>query len=103
MYTHARQFPHLADMSDAQIREIVRRGMGRRLGLARMMRLRNSVAMIGMVLAAAGLARFSAIDLGLIFMLVGGIATAVILAWNLVWVNTVLFHLTREEVGREAT
>jgi len=53
-----------------------------------------------MVLATAVLACFSALQLGLILMLVGSKATVVIFAWNLMWVNTVLFQMTRDEVER---
>jgi hypothetical protein len=100
MYTHARQFPHLAGLDDARIREVVIRGMGRRPDLVRIHRLRNAAVVIGMVIATALLARLSSLELGMILVLVGAAATAIVLSWNLVWVNTVLYRVTLEEVGR---
>lgn len=100
MYIHVRQFPHLAGMDDARIRELVVRGMGRRPGLVRIHRLRGAAIMIGMVVAAALLSRYSPRGLGLIFVLVGGAATALVLCWNLAWVNMVLYRVTRDEVER---
>jgi hypothetical protein len=99
-YAHARQFPHLAGLDDARIREVVIRGMGRRPGLVRVHKLRNAAVVIGMLLATALLARLSSLNLGMIMGLVGAVATAFILCWNLVWVNTVLYRVTLEEVGR---
>jgi hypothetical protein len=100
MYTHARQFPHLAGLGDARIREVVIRGMGRRPGLVRIHRLRNAAVVTGMVLATALLARLSSLNLGMILGLVAAVATAIVLSWNLLWVNTVLYGVTLEEVGR---
>jgi hypothetical protein len=107
VYTHARQFPHLAGMADADIRELARRAMGRRPDLARIMRLRNVAVVGGMVAAAALLGRGGGPGVGGAMQRVGGAmmvagacATAALLLWNLVWVNTVLFRLTRDEVER---
>ena len=99
MYTHARQFPHLAGLDDARIREVVIRGMGRRPGLVCIHRLFRAAVMIGMVLATALLARLSSLELGMILLLVGAVATAIVLSWNLVWVHTILYRVTLEEVG----
>ena len=99
MYTHARQFPHLAGLDDARIREVVLRGRGRRPGLVRIHRLFRAAVMIGMVLATALLARLSSLELGMILLLVGAVATAIVLSWNLVWVHTILYRVTLEEVG----
>ena len=98
MYTHARQFPHLEGMDDARIRQVVGRAMSRRPGLVRMQRRRSAAIMIGMVLATTLLARLSSLNLGLILCLVGGAGTVLTLCWNLVWVNTVLYRVTREEI-----
>jgi len=62
------------------------------------MRFRNAIGMIAMLLAAVVLARVSALSLGVILILVGAVFTGVLLLWNLFWVNTVLYRLTREEV-----
>lgn len=103
MYTHARQFPHLMGMDDARIREVVDRGMGRRPVLVRIHRLRNAAVIFGMILTIILLARYSSLKIGLIFTIVGGIGTVFVLCWNLVWVNTVLFRVTRDEVDRPAS
>jgi hypothetical protein len=100
MYTHARQFPHLAGLDDVRVREIAARGMSRRPDLVRIHRLRSVALMTGMIAAMALLSYFSSLKLGLILMLVGGIATAFLLCWNLVWVNTVLYRVTRDEIQR---
>jgi hypothetical protein len=100
MYTHARQFPHLAGLNDARIREVVSRGMGRRPDLVRIHKLGRAAIMIGMIVATALLARLSSLELGMILLLAGAVATAIVLAWNLVWVNTVLYRATLDEVGR---
>ena len=100
MYTHARQFPHLAGMSDQEIRDLARRGMSRRPRLVTIMRLRNAIILLGMAIAAALLARYTSYQLGTIFILVGGVSTCVLLLWNVVWVNTVLYRVTRDEIER---
>jgi hypothetical protein len=82
MYTHARQFPHLAGRSDTEIIELARRGMIRRPHLIRIMRIRNATILIGIVVAAALLARFSRLQIGVILMMVGGISSAFIVLWN---------------------
>jgi hypothetical protein len=107
VYTHARQFPHLAGMADADIRALARRAMARRRDLVRVMRLRNAVVFVGMVAAAALLGRGGGPGAGkamqragAAMMVAGAGGTAALLLWNLVWVNTVLFQLTRDEVER---
>lgn len=105
LYMHARQFPHLAGLSDAHIRAVARRAMSRRPDLRRLVRVRNAVVLAGMVAAMLLLGRGSEPGVGgamqgvgFAMMLAGAGATAVVLVWNLVWVNTVLYQLTRDEV-----
>jgi hypothetical protein len=102
-----RQFPHLAGMADADIRALARRALARRPDLVRLLRVRNVVVFVGMVAAAALLGRgggpgvggaMQGVGWGL--MAAGAGATAALLLWNPVWVNTVLFRLTRAEVER---
>ncbi len=50
-----------------------------------------------MMLTVGVLARSTDWQLGSIFVIVGAVSTAVVLLWNIVWVNTVLFRITREE------
>jgi hypothetical protein len=74
--------------------------MSRHPNLVRIHRLRSAAIMPGMIVAAALLSCVSSLNLGLILMLVGGVATALVLCWNLVWVNTVLYRVTRDEIER---
>jgi hypothetical protein len=72
------------------------------------MRIRNLVVLGGMFLTIAWIAAptgvaftgDSLIRFGVSLMIVGAVFTAFLLAWNLVWVNTVIFRITREEVER---
>lgn len=111
MYTHARQFPHLAGMKDSEIRAIASRAMNRHPRLLRVMKIRNRVVLLGLFVAMAAIAGFS--DLrwnngsltrsSIALMAVGGAFSAILLVWNLIWVNTVIFRITREEVSRSDT
>ncbi len=100
MYTHARQFPHLAGMDDRQIREVAREAMAKRPLYQLMMRLRNVVVLASMGVAVLVLVWFAEYSLGSALLMVGAIGTAATLIWNLVSVNTVLFRITYEELGR---
>ena len=108
MYLHARQFPHLAGMQDSEIRTIARRAMSRHPNLIRIMRFRNLAVLVGMFLAIAIIAGStgdaftgdSLVRVGFSLMIVGAVFTLLLLVWNLVWVNTVIFRITREEVER---
>ena len=95
IYTHARQFPHLAGKPDSEIRCIARAGLQQHPRLLLTMRLRNMLIVSGMAIGGVFLARSATLSLGAILMLVGGVGTAIILCWNLVWVNTVLFRVTQ--------
>lgn len=100
MYTHARQFPHFTGMSDVEIRTIARRAMANHPGLIRVMRFRNLGTMLAMIVATAVLTLWAALDMGIALMIVGGVATLLVLAWNVIWINTVMFRITREELER---
>jgi hypothetical protein len=97
MYTHARQFPHLAGMTDSDVRELVRRAMRRRPRSIRALRVRNAIIYAGMVAAAGFLAPRAGMGVGAALIVVGTAGTLAIIAWNLFWVNTVLFRVTKEE------
>jgi len=96
MYTHARQFPHLAGMSDPDIRELARRAMSRRPNLIRIWRIRTVVVLIAMAAGAVAM-KWAGMRLGTALMVAGGTATAALVAWNAVWLNTILFRVTNEE------
>ena len=98
MYTHARQFPHLAGRSDDEIRAVARRAYAREPRWARLMRMRNVVLLVAMFSAILGMSR-TGFDPGLSMMLGGGVATMLILLWNVIWVNKVLFLLTNDQVA----
>ena len=94
MDTHARQFPHLAGREDEEIRSLVRRGLDRRPALRWPYRIRIAAALAAALLAVAV---FEAV--GPRAMMIGGAAAlTVLLCWNLVWLNTVVWRVTRAEV-----
>jgi hypothetical protein len=96
LYTHARQFPHLDGLSDPEIRAIARRAMDRHPKLRMIMRTRN-VVVLGSIAATISAALLFRRNLGLAMMVSGALGTLALLAWNVVWVNTVLFRITKEE------
>ena len=107
LYTHARQFAHLAGRSDPDIRALARRAMLRRPGLIRVVQLRNVTVVAGMVAAMTLLGRRGGLGVGgamqgvgFAMMAAGAGATAFVLLWHLVWVNTVLDRVTQDEVQR---
>jgi hypothetical protein len=51
-----------------------------------------------MVIGAAVLMS-GGLSVGPSLMIVGGVSTVLLLVWNFVWVNTILFRLTQEELG----
>jgi hypothetical protein len=107
LYVHARQFPHLAGRSDPAIRTLARRAMARRPWMLWVLRLRNVSVFAGMI-AAIMLLRWSGRPggggvmqgFGFAMMAAGAGATAFVLFWNLVWINTVLYRVTQDEVQR---
>jgi hypothetical protein len=99
MYLHARQFPHLQGKTDSEIRLLMFQGLEREPKYRTIRRLRTVVVLLGMVAGVAVLVSVG-VRIGLSLMIVGGVATAVVLLFNLVWVNTVVFRLTQEELNR---
>ena len=97
MYTHARQFPHLAGLTDDEIRLVARRAMSRHAHYVTIMRCRNAAVLLGMSAVIMLLVSRFGMRLGLAMMIGGGAATVLLLLWNVVWVNTVLFRITRAE------
>lgn len=99
VYSHARQFPHLAGKTDAEIRLIARRAIGKRPGLALLMRARNVAIILGMIMGGALLRRHGDLSKGAILMVIGGAGFLLTLCWNFVGVNKVLYKLTEREVA----
>lgn len=97
MYTHARQFPHLKGMSDDTIRTLVHSGMAKRPSLIAVMRIRNFVVAAAMASAILGLKNWAGWSAGAAMFSTGLVATLFVLAWNIVWINCVVFKLTQEE------
>ncbi|HEX4145741.1 MAG TPA: hypothetical protein VHY91_19705 [Pirellulales bacterium] len=102
IYTNARQFPHLAGKSDAEIRRLARQALEKHPGLIRAMRLRDVIIIFGMTTAGVLLGRLSSLGIGAILMLLGAAGSLFILCWNLVWVNQVLYKLTQHEAADAA-
>jgi hypothetical protein len=65
------------------------------------MRVRNVVVLFGMVMGVAVLMS-AGMRVGATLLIVGGVATGVVLVTNIVWINTVVFKLTQEELNRGA-
>jgi putative flippase GtrA len=86
-------------MDDQQIRELARKAMSKRPGYVRLLRAKYAVVIGGMGVGAIALIQLAGLRLGLALVIAGAVGTAAGLAWNFVWVNTVLFRITREEVG----
>lgn len=98
LYSHARQFPHLQGLSTPEIRALARRGLNKQPHLRQLMRYRNVGVVMAMLVAYVLLTKFSGLSLGLRLMIVGGASTAFVLAWNFVWVNVVIYRVTKGEV-----
>jgi hypothetical protein len=98
MYTHARQFPHLRDLDDAAIRDVARRAMHRRPHLIRILKVRRTAVLVGMVASIALLTWLTELKFGASMMVVGAAFSLFVLVWNLIWVNSVLFRITQEDV-----
>jgi hypothetical protein len=97
IYTHARQFPHLDGKTDAEIRLLARRAMDKHPGLIRAMRFRDVVIIFGMTTAGVLLGRLTDLSIGAVLLLLGAAGSLLILCWNLIWVNQVLYQLTKHE------
>lgn len=99
MYTHCRQFPHLQNRTDNEIRALVQRAMNKRPKLRLILRARNVVVIAIMIFTAMLYLNIHQQELGNALMLAGGLATLIVLIWNFVWVNWVLFRITAEELN----
>jgi len=86
-------------MGDEQIRALTRQAMAKRPNYARVMRARNAAVILGMLLGPMILIQIANLRLGTALVIAGAVGTLVLLLWNMIWVNTVLFRITREEVG----
>ena len=63
------------------------------------MRIRDVVIIFGMTTAGVLLGRLSDLSIGAILLLLGIAGSLLILCWNLVWVNQVLYKLTEHEIA----
>jgi hypothetical protein len=99
MYTHAREYPHLAGKTDDEIRAIARQGMDGKPQLRTIMRTRNLAVFSAMGVSIIALMIAGGWSLGQSMLVAGGVATAFLLIWNVVWVNTVLFQITKDAVN----
>ena len=97
MYTHARQFPHFTGMTDTEIVAVVRRAMAKRPNYFRLRQAQIVLTALLLVATLVG-AIFAGLELGIAFVTAGAIGTLMILAWNLIWVNTALYRITHEEM-----
>jgi len=102
MYTQARQFPHFTGMTDDQIRAVARRAMAGNPKYRRLMRVRSLVMLLGMAVTVFGLVSLGGWQLGSAMVFAGVAATVLVLVWNLVWVNTVLFRQTEREIKQKS-
>lgn len=100
MYTHCRQFPHFQGASDSEIRSAVVNAMSERPRLCRLMRLRKFLILIAVAVAVYLLNNGTTSGLGFALMVSGGVATGIILLWNLAWLNWVLFPITSDGVDK---
>jgi len=100
IYSHARQFPHLTGMADPEIKLLVRGAMADQARYRRLWRMRNLAMLVGMLSGGVALIRVLKLDPGLAMMIVGGLGTLFLLGWNFIWVNTVLFRVTRQAMDR---
>ena len=103
MYTHCRQFPHLQGRNDDEIRAIIRYSLDKRPAYRFAMRARNVVVLATLVGVFAAYLDAPPPQLGRALILAGVIATAVVLAWNVLWVNLVLFKLTEQATRGESS
>lgn len=62
------------------------------------MQARNFIALAVLFLLPIALVRLAQWPLPLAIMVTGGAGMVFVLGWNFVWVNTVVFRLTKEEV-----
>lgn len=97
MYTHCRQFTHFQGLSDQEIRQQVGQSLRKRPRLMLVARIRNAVLVCAMIAGTAYLNDGTTGALGRALMIVGGVGIAIVLSWNLVWLNLVLLPVTRAD------
>jgi hypothetical protein len=94
VFTHCRQFPHLAGLSDDEIRQRVRDSLAQRPRLIALRRMRNVAVILLMALVQFAAYRGEG-TLGLSLMIAGAAGTGFVLVSNLIWINSVLFRITK--------
>jgi len=97
MYTHARQFPHFAGRTDAEIIAIVRRALAKHPRYFKLRQVQIILTALMLVFTFVGTI-LAGLKLGFAFVAAGVLGTLVILVWNLVWINTALYRITRDEI-----
>jgi hypothetical protein len=99
MYTHARQFPHLAGRSNEEVVAIYRRALKKRPKYWSLWILHYVVIFFAIVpLEIVALQKLAGIRLNNAYIIAGVSILLMGFSWNAVWVNTVAFKITKEEV-----
>jgi hypothetical protein len=92
----------LSGLTDSEIRAVVGRALAKRPRYRLVLHWRNAAVLLGMAVAVVVLPRYAGLDSALALLFIGVVATAVVLGWNLIWVNTVLFRLTAQEMRQRS-
>jgi hypothetical protein len=98
LYFHARQFPHLAGKTDAEIKQLVTESLAKRPSVLSVARGKYPVFLAALVIVAAFMVLVRGWQVGPALM---GAATSVfllLLVWGYCWVNIVLFRITQEDL-----
>jgi hypothetical protein len=97
MYTHARQFPHFAGMTDDQIRAVAKKSVAKAPRYSTLARLRIAI-WLAIVVGVAATSYLVGIELGIGIILAAAVGFVFAMTWNLVWINTTLFRITFDEM-----
>jgi hypothetical protein len=96
----------LQGLSDNQVRAVAGLAMRRRPRLMLLMKLRT-IAILGAMFTLVWAFQNTGdkwlgrefVSLGTSLIVAGGLGTLAVVVWNFVWVNTVLFRITKEEIA----
>ncbi len=97
MYTHCRQFPHFARRTDDEIREAVRAALTARPMLVMARRGGTALILAAMMLLLVAYNDGDRPSLGRTLMIAGAAGLFATLAFNLAWINLVLWRITRPQ------
>ncbi len=89
-------------MSREDVRNVIRRIYVRKPRWLWVMRGRN-FGIMALTLLAWFWMRAQELNVVLAMLIAGGLSFSLTLAWNLVWLNTVLFRMTKEEIDSRAS